>query len=161
MRTANRISPAVWKRGKSYFAGRPRRGGRPPATWRGADDLLEALFAQCGGGQADEPLKAFLAIGDVDRDRPAPLDAAIVARLAREYGTYGSQYVVFSESRLLSGQSIGGFLDAASAISRAPDVRLRADAAGSFQALIGLFYVYMLLYIPPEEELAEINPEWN
>ena len=67
--------------------------------WKEPDDVLEALFALSRKAVENEPLKIFMAISDIDRNRPTPLSAATVDRLAREYHTYGSQYALFSESR--------------------------------------------------------------
>ena len=56
------------------------------------DDLLEALFGLCRKAVENEPLKIFMAVSDLDRYRPKPLEAATVDRLAREYHIYGPQY---------------------------------------------------------------------
>jgi hypothetical protein len=111
------------------------------ATWKEPDDVLEALFALCRKVVENEPLKIFMTIGDIDRNRAAPLSTATVDRLAREYHTYGSQYPLFSESRDLSEKSIIQFLDQVEAIGKLKDQALRADTAGTFQALVGLWQV--------------------
>ena len=80
------------------------------ANWKEPDDVLEALFALSRKAVENEPLKIFMAIGDIDRNRATPLSAATVDRLAREYHTYGSQYPLFSESRSISEKSIVLFL---------------------------------------------------
>ncbi len=63
-------------------------------------------------------------------------------RLARDYRRYSSQYPLFAESRSLSDQSIGQFLDAAEAIQRIRDPLFRSDVAGSFQAMVGLWQIF-------------------
>ena len=45
-------------------------------TWKEPDDVLEALFALCRKTVENEPLKIFMAISDIDRNRATPLDAA-------------------------------------------------------------------------------------
>jgi len=114
---------------------------RLAATWKDADDLLEALFALCRKTVENEPLKIYMALTDIDRGRDKPLEAATVERLARSWRTYGSQFAVFSESRGLSDQSINQFLETAESLSRLHEPSLRADAAGSFQALISLWQI--------------------
>jgi len=66
-----------------------------------------------------------------------------VERLTRSYRTYGSQFPIFSESRDLSDKSINQFLDAAEAISRIRDTELRADTAGTYDSLIGLWQIFV------------------
>ena len=88
------------------------------ASWKEPDDVLEALFALCRKVVENEPLKIFMAIGDIDRNRPTPLSAATVDRLARDYHNYGSQYTLFSESRGISEDSIVLFLDEMAAIGK-------------------------------------------
>src|SRR6185295_11535137 len=75
--------------------------------WKEPDDVLEALFALSRKAVENEPLKIFMAISDIDRNRTNPLSPTTVDRLARDYHTYGSQYALFSESRTLSEKSIG------------------------------------------------------
>src|SRR6266436_4717054 len=80
-------------------------------TWKEPDDVLEALFALSRKTVENEPLKIFMAVNDIDRNRTSPLDSATVDRLAREYHNYGSQFPLFSESRSLSEKSITQYLD--------------------------------------------------
>jgi hypothetical protein len=114
---------------------------RLATTWKDSDDVLEALFALCRKSVENEPLKIFMALTDVDRNRTAPLSAATTARLAHDFRQYGSQYSIFSETRRLSESSITGFLDVAEGISRIHDPLLRSDVAGSFQSLMGLWAI--------------------
>jgi hypothetical protein len=79
----------------------------------------------------NEPLKIFMALSDVERNRDKPLDAATVDRLAREYHTYGSQYPLFTESRALSEKSINLYLDTAAAITRMKEPLFHSDVAGT------------------------------
>jgi hypothetical protein len=114
---------------------------RLAATWKEPDDLLEALFALCRKTVENAPLKIFMALTDIDRGRAAPLEAATVERLARSWHTYGSQFAVFSESPQLSDKSINKFLDTADALTRLREPALRADAGGTFQALVSLWQI--------------------
>ena len=111
------------------------------ASWKEPDDVLEGLFALCRKIVENEPLKIFMAIGDIDRNRPTPLSAAAVDRLARDYHTYGSQYTLFSESRDISEKSIVLFLDEVAAIGKVREPTFHSDLAGTFQALVGLWQI--------------------
>src|SRR5581483_7651090 len=90
-----------------------------------------------------EPLKIFMALTDLDRNRQKPLEPATVDRLARSFRLYGSQYPIFRESRELSDASINQFLDTAEAISKIREQDLRSDAAGVFQSLISLWQIFV------------------
>jgi hypothetical protein len=111
------------------------------SSWKEPDDVLEALFALSRKAVENEPLKIFMAVSDIDRNRTTPLSAATVDRLAREYHTYGSQYPLFSESRSISEPSIILFLDQMAAIGKVKDPALHSDLAGTFQALVGLWQI--------------------
>ena len=47
--------------------------------------MLEALFGLCRKAVENEPLKIFMALSDLDRNRAKPLEPATVDRLARDY----------------------------------------------------------------------------
>jgi len=125
---------------------------RLATTWKEPDDVLEALFALCRKAVENEPLKIFMAISDVDRNRAKPLEAATVDRLARDYHTYGAQYPVFSESRSLSDASILHFLDTAESLNKVHDQLWRTDALGTFQSLISLWQILVRQGSIPESQ---------
>lgn len=118
------------------------RLSRGAASWKDSDDLLEALFALSRRLADNEPLKAFMTLSDLDGWRSQPLDPATAARLIRDYGAYGSQYSLFTESPALRDATIIEFLNAAQAVRDIGDVPLRADAAGIMQALAGLWQIF-------------------
>jgi hypothetical protein len=135
---------AVWK---DFFVNHPRgkldsKLMRAAAGWKEPDDVLEALFGLCRKSVENEPLKVFMALSDLDRLRSKPLEPATVARLAREYRTYGAQYPLFSEAPSLQDQTILQFFDVADAINHLGDATLRADTAGTMQALAGLWQIF-------------------
>ncbi|HYP05468.1 MAG TPA: hypothetical protein VER03_04465, partial [Bryobacteraceae bacterium] len=111
--------------------------------WKEADDVLEALFALCRKAVENEPLKIFLTLTDMNRFRSRPLEAATVDRLAREYRDYGSQYGLFVEAPALSDKTILQYLDTAKSVTSIGDELLRADAAGTMQALSGLWQIFL------------------
>lgn len=122
------------------------------ASWKDPDDVLEALFALCRKAVENEPLKIFMALTDLDRNRQKPLEPATVDRLARSFRLYGSQYPIFSESRELSDVSINQFLDTAEAISKIRELDLRSDTAGTFQSLVGLWQIFVRQQTLPDSQ---------
>ena len=144
----------VWK---NLFVSHPQgkydgKLTRLATTWKEPDDVLEALFALCRKAVENEPLKIFMAISDIDRNRTTPLEAATVDRLARGYHSYGAQFSIFSESRSLSDKSINQFLDTVESINKIRDPLLRSDVAGSFQSLVGLWQIFVRQQTLPEKQ---------
>ncbi|MBM3746420.1 MAG: hypothetical protein FJW34_11540 [Acidobacteria bacterium] len=115
---------------------------RLATTWKEPDDVLEALFALCRKAVENEPLKMFMALSDLNRNRPQPLEAATVDRLARDYRQFSAQYPIFAEAPLVRDQTLLQYLDAAQSINRMGDLRLRSDTAGMMQALTGLWQIF-------------------
>jgi hypothetical protein len=109
--------------------------------WKNADDLLEALFGLSRKVVENEPLKMYLAIGDLDRQRATPLDPTTVDRLLRSYRQFGSQYSIFAEAGSLRGETILAYLDAATNTFEIGSAELRADATGTLQGLAGLWQI--------------------
>jgi hypothetical protein len=135
----------VWK---NLFANFPRgrydaRLTRAAPAWKDPDDVLEALFGLSRKLAENEPLKIFMALSDIDRGRAQPLEAATADRLAKEYRDMSAQYSLFAEAPGLSDKTILAFMDSAHAIVQIRDVGLRADAAGTFQALAGLWQIFL------------------
>ena len=115
---------------------------RAASGWKDPDDVIEALFALCRKSVENEPLKIFMAVSDLDRFRAKPLEAATVERLAHDYHVYGAQYAVFNDAPSVSDKTVTQFLDTAEGISRMKDQALRADTAGTMQALVGLWQIF-------------------
>ncbi len=111
--------------------------------WKDSDDVLEALFGLSRKAVENEPLKIFMALSDVERNRITPLEASTVDRLAREYHTLYAQYPLFSEAPAISDKTILAFLDAVHGITKIGDQALRADAAGTLQALASLWQIFV------------------
>jgi hypothetical protein len=126
--------------------------------WKEPDDLLEALFALCRKAVENEPLKIYMTLSDLNRFRSKPLEPATVDRLAREFRGFGAQYALFSEAPAVSDKTILQFLDSADAINSTRDQLMRADVAGTMQALVGLWQIFVRQgALPPSEADASLN----
>ena len=110
--------------------------------WKDPDDVIEALFALCRKSVENEPLKIFMAVSDLDRYREKPFEAATVARLVQDYHVYGQQYALFNDAPSIEDHAVIQFLDTAESITRMKDHLLRADTAGTMQALVGLWQIF-------------------
>jgi hypothetical protein len=114
---------------------------RSAASWRSNDDLLESLFALSRKTVENEPLKIFLVLNDIDRNRAKPISSRLAARLVSTYRTYGAQYSLFADAPGLSEASINRYLDVCADMSSIRDTLLKADTVGSFQALVELWRI--------------------
>ncbi len=114
---------------------------RAAASWRGSDDLLEALFGLSRKSVENEPLKIFLLLNDIDRDRKKPISADMASRLIANYRTNGAQYVLFAEAPSLSEASMNRYLDIANESMKNRDNLERADAVGTMQALVEIWRI--------------------
>lgn len=112
------------------------------ASWKEPDDVLEALFALTRKAVENEPLKIFMAMSDLDRQRTKPLAPATVDRMAREFRLFGAQYAIFSDAPTVTDKTINQFLDVAAEINRIKDPLLRSDTAGTLQALVSLWQIF-------------------
>jgi hypothetical protein len=135
----------IWK---NLFVNHPQgkydaKLSKAASAWKDSDDVLEALFGLSRKAVENEPLKIFMALSDVERNRTTPLEASTVDRLAREFHTLSAQYPLFSEAPALSDKTILAYLDAAHALNKIGDQALRADAAGTLQALAGLWQIFV------------------
>ena len=122
--------------------------------------MLEALFALCRKAVENEPLKIFMAISDLDRNRAKPLDAATVDRLARELSQLRQPVRRCSANRAsLSDKSIVQFLDTADSHHQDPAIRCCAsDLAGTFQALVGLWQIFVRQQSIPDAKADAPSP---
>lgn len=135
----------VWK---NLFANHPQGKYDPKLSkaaggWKDGEDVLEALFGLARKIVENEPLKIFMALSDIDRNRQHPLESNTMDRLAREYRTMSAQYPLFAEAPMLSDKTILSFMDVAKATVSIRDLGLRADTAGTVQALAGLWQIFM------------------
>jgi hypothetical protein len=114
---------------------------RSATSWRSSEDLLEALFGLSRKSVENEPLKIFLALNDIDRDRSKPLSPEMAARLIADYRVLGQQYVLFADSPTLSEASMTRYLDWGAASLKIHDNLLRSDSLGASQALVELWRI--------------------
>jgi len=135
----------IWKR---LFAEHPEgkydaKLTRAAPQWKDADDVLEALFGLSRKTAENEPLKIFMALTDIDRRRSKPLEPSTMDKLARNYRTLSAQYPLFAEFPTLTDSTVLAYLDTTRAINEIRNQGLRGDAAGTAQALVGLWQIFV------------------
>jgi hypothetical protein len=111
-------------------------------NWKDPDDVIEALFALCRKPVDNEPLKMFMALSDLDRNRAQPLGPATVQRMIRGWNIYGEQYAIFNDAPSLSDKTIVAWLDTAEAVDKTRDTLFRQDVVGTMQGLTGIWQIF-------------------
>ena len=144
----------VWK---NLFAGKAQakydqRLAKAAPGWKDSEEVVEAMFGLSRKIVENEALKIFMALTDIERNRATPLETNTVDRLVHDYKTLGAQYPLFAEAPAISDATIVAYLDAAQGITQIRDIALRADAAGTLQALAGFWQIFVRQRsIPPAE----------
>ena len=135
----------VWK---NLFAGKTQAKYDPKLAkaapgWKDAEEVIEAMFGMSRKVVENEALKIFMALTDIERNRAKPLETNTVELLVRDFRQLGAQYPLFAEAPSVSDATIVQFLDAARGVSQVKDIVLRADAAGTMQALAGFWQMFV------------------
>jgi hypothetical protein len=144
----------TWKNlftGKTQAKYDPRLAKAAPG-WKDGEEVLEAMFGLCRKITDNEPLKIYMTLTDIERNRARPLEANTVDLLVRNFKTFGAQYVLFAEAPTVSDATVTAFLDAARAISQIKDGLLRTDAAGTMQSLASFWQIFVRQRGISEEE---------
>jgi hypothetical protein len=115
---------------------------RAAVNWKEPDDVVEALFGLTRKPVDNEPLKIFMALSDLDRNRAQPLQPATVQRLIRGWSLYGAQYMIFNDAPAISDRTIIAWLDNAEGLDKIRDSVFRQDAIGTVQALTGIWEIF-------------------
>ena len=109
----------VWK---NMFAGKSegkydRQLTRAAPQWKDSEEVMEAMFGLSRKVVENQPLKIFMALTDIERNRAKPLEANTIEKLVRNYRNF-AQYPLFAETPAISDATILAYLDAAHAINR-------------------------------------------
>jgi hypothetical protein len=150
----------VWK---TMFAGKmeakyDQRLAKAAVGWKDPEEVVEAMFGLSRKMVENAPLKIFMALTDIERNRAKPLETNTVEILVRNHKEFGAQYPLFAETPAISDATIVGYLDAARGITQIRDIGLRADAAGTMQALAGFWQIFVRQRsIPPADADAALS----
>ena len=126
--------------------------------WTQADDVIEAMFALSRKAIENEPLRMFLSISDLDRNRATPLSAEVVGRMIRAFPAHGHQFALYSDSPDVSEETITAHLDTMVRLDKIGSDLRRANAIGVLQAQQALWQVLRRNgAIPPERADASMQ----
>jgi hypothetical protein len=149
----------VWK---DLFSRSPKNKYDPKLAkaalgWKDADDVIEAMFGLLRKPVDNEALAIFMALTDIDRNRPQPLRPETVQRLVRGWNTFGAQYSIFNDVPALSDKTITLWMDVAESIDKLRDPLFRDDVAGTMQGLTGLWQIFCRQgSVPPDKADAAL-----
>ena len=129
-------------------------------SWDSPDQLLASLIALTHYYSEDGPLKIYLMLNAIDRERPEsqPLSDATLHLLIDKYSEFHAWYPMFAEFPTLNDASIAQFVVTAQGISVISEPALRENALGAFQAEIGIWKILARQHeIPP----GVLNTSWQ
>ena len=129
-------------------------------SWENPEKLLEGWVASSNMPTNGGPLQVYLVLSAIDSGRPAGkhLSDETVRLLAGKFAQYNSWYPVFAEFPSLDDTSIARFVGTADQINGIQNPTLRANALGSFQAVVGLWQI-----LARQQQIANdaLNPSWQ
>jgi len=121
------------------------------------EQLLEAMFAFSRIDTDVTPLQQYLLFSELDSSRTAEhrLQPDTYKLLAKKFGDFNDQYLIFSEFPELDDASITRFVRTAEAVDKISNHTLRGNAMGTFQACTGLWEILARQGQIPNSELNE------
>lgn len=124
------------------------------------DQLFEIAVACAPLEFDDGPTQLYLTLSEIDRERkPANRLTPETARLlADNFSQFSKWYLLFTEFPDLDDASITRFVEIARSVDKNNDQKLRANLAGSFQSIIGL---WQILARQGEIPNATLNASWQ
>ena len=133
-----------------------KKAGRLPNP----EALIEVLLGLSRTYAPRGPLQSYLTLSEIDRSRGGrkPLSPQTALLMAKNFGKYGDQYLVFSEFSALNDSSITSFIYTAEGIDGMTDPTLRAEATGILQAQSGL---WQILARQGQIPAGDLNGSWQ
>jgi hypothetical protein len=137
-----------------------REWGKRAGGWNSSEQLVEAMFGLSRLSLGTGPLPCFLALTEIDRTRSPEqvLSLKTDKLLVDKFERFGDQYPIFAEFHDLNDLSITRFISVAESLDKIPDLLLRTDAMGLFQANVGLWQILARQGEIPD---ASLNDSWQ
>lgn len=119
-----------------------REWGKRSSHWKRPDDLLQSMFAFARLDSDLSPLQIYLLFSELESTRAKhSLTADTYRLLARRFGDFDEQYLVFSEFPELNDASISNFIHTADTVNKIQNHTVRGNAMGTFEACVGLWQI--------------------
>jgi len=153
---------AAWRIILSQKTGSPagRVWGKRANHINTPEQLVQALFGLSRVNSAVGPLQIYLALCELDSRRTPQqkLSPEMVEKLARRFADFSDQYRIFGEFPELNDASIALFLNVAGHLTALPNISLRGNALGTFQATVG---IWQILARQRQIGASELNDSWG
>jgi hypothetical protein len=125
-----------------------------------ADQLAQVMFSLSRANTEFGPLQIYLALSEIESRRSPrqALSPDTMRLLARRFSELSYQYRVFSEFPELNDASVNLFIQVAESLDAVPNITVRGNALGTFQANVGL---WQILARQGEISSSEMNESWQ
>jgi hypothetical protein len=129
-------------------------------SWETPERLLETLVASSNLDSDGGPMQIFLMLNAMNAGRPKErsLSDATEQLIANRITQFNRWFPIFAEFPALDDASIARFVSAADHIDGISNPTLKANALGSFQAVVGLWQIFARQGQIPTEQL---NASWQ
>lgn len=128
--------------------------------WNTSGRLLETLIASSNLPSDTGPVQVFLLLNALSSSRPPEkqLSGETDKLVARRFAQFHCWFPIFAQFPGLDDNAIAQFVRAADRIDAIPNLPLRSNALGAFQANIGLWQIFAKQgQIPPDK----LNSSWQ
>ena len=129
-------------------------------SWETPERLLETLVASSNLDTEGGPMQIFLMLSAMNAGRPKErsLSDATEQLIANRITQFNRWFPIFAEFPALDDASIARFVSAADHIDGISNPTLKANALGSFQAVVGLWQIFARQGQIPT---AQLNASWQ
>ena len=128
--------------------------------WDTPERLLETLVASSNLDTESGPMQVFMMLGAMNASRPREhsLSDATEELIANRISQFNRWFPIFAEFPELDDASLERFVSAADHVDAISNPTLKANALGSFQAVVGLWQVFARQGQIPA---AQLNASWQ
>ncbi|MGA8088092.1 MAG: hypothetical protein WCA10_12350 [Terracidiphilus sp.] len=128
--------------------------------WNTSGRLLETLIASSNLQSDTGPVQVFLLLNAMNSLRPPErqLSGETDKLVARRFAQFHHWFAIFAEFPGLDDSAIAQFVDASDRIDSIPNLALRSNALGAFQADIG---IWQILARQGQIPLDKLNSSWH
>jgi hypothetical protein len=128
--------------------------------WDHPEQLLEAMVSFSRLETDSSPLQVYFTLSELERERSPQrsLSPETMLLIANTYPQFSNWYPAFSEFPELNDRSITRFVNVAEGLDKLPNLELRGNALGMYQANLGL---WQILARQGEIPRGELDSSWQ